>query len=371
MESANNNLENIFLCKDLSQIDKKIEELSGLKVICISFATAQSESVYKWLSKKNKKETIFLAGGSHPSALPHEAIEKGFDYVFKGEGEITFTSFLRSLEKDILPNEKIFHSSIKANLNDYLSFSKKFMRFGPIEITRGCPYACRFCQTSYLFGTSLRHRNIDKILEQVSQMKKLGLNDIRFLTPDALSYGSSDGKTDLKTVEEMLKSVKRSLPENGRIFFGTFPGEIRPERITSKSLAIIKKYCDNKQLTIGAQSASDRMLKHCHRGHDSKQAMSAIEICLKEKFTPVVDFIFGLPEEEEEDVEMNIEFIEKISSMGAIIHTHYFTPLPGTPWAKEKPSKISEKMRLKLKHLENKKLAFGKWEKDCLLKPKF
>lgn len=364
MESAGIYLPQISLCRDFNQIRQKLNSASKKTLVCISFATAQSDKTYEEIKSLKKNGVMLIAGGPHPSAMPQQALEKGFNFVFSGEAEETFTSFLQKMAEGKTPSEKIIKAKKPVDLDKYLSFSRKFLRFGPIEITRGCPYACKFCQTSYIFGAAQRHRSINKILEQVYEMRKLGLNDIRFLTPDALSYASCGLQTNLEAVEDLLKSVKSALPSEGRIFFGTFPGEIRPERISEKALDLIKKYCANKQLTVGIQSASDSMLKKCGRGHDSASAMEAVKLCIEKGFTPVTDFIFGLPDEKEDDIERNLEFIEKISLMGAIIHTHSFMPLPGTPWSNKKTGVIPKRLRLKLKHLENRRLAFGKWEKD-------
>ncbi|MEW5951215.1 MAG: TIGR04013 family B12-binding domain/radical SAM domain-containing protein [Elusimicrobia bacterium] len=355
----------VFLSQNFKEISQKIKEKSGLKIVCVSFSTYFSEEIFKEIKKiKKNKNTVFLAGGPHPGACPKETLKEGFDYVFMSEGEKTFTDFIRFILSGKTPKDKIIIPKEKINLDDYPSFSRKHLKFGPIEITRGCPYACRFCQTSYFFGTALRHRSIDNILDQVTAMSKLGLNDIRFITPDALSYGSNCKEIDMKAVENLLKSVRKELPKEGRIFFGTFPGEIRPEKISQQSLDLIKKYCFNRRLAIGAQSASDKILKSCGRGHTFKDIQNALEICLKKGFTPIVDLIFGLPGEIEEDIELNLKFVEKLSKNKCIVHTHYFMPLPGTPWSGKKPSLLPYKLKLKLKHMENEGIAFGKWEKD-------
>lgn len=361
---------NILFAKNFTEINSYIDENPSMSIIAISFFTEQKKEIYqliKQIKEKYKNKTIIICGGPHSSALPQEVLLSGADYVIKGEGEKKFLEFIESALNGKWLKEKIIEENSEINLNEYLSFSKRYLKFGPIEITRGCPYACKFCQTSFLFGCKPRHRDISHIVNQVKEMVKIGLDDIRFITPNAMSYGSDGKNKNLKIVEEMLSEVKKCLNPNGRIFFGTFPSEIRPEDINEDSLNILKKYVYNKKITIGIQSASDRLLKKINRGHTVEDAKNAVELSLKNGFIPVLDFIFGLPEENYEDILLTMEFIDKYSKKGAIIHTHTFMPLPGTPYSKAKIGEIPQELKLKIKHLENKKLAFGKWEKfiDC------
>ena len=50
-----------------------------------------------------------------------------------------------------------------------------------------------------------------------------------------------------------------------KIFFGTFPSEVRPEFVTDESAELVRKYCANDSLSLGAQSGSDRILKEIQK----------------------------------------------------------------------------------------------------------
>ncbi len=57
--------------------------------------------------------------------------------------------------------------------------------------------------------------------------------------------------------------------------------------------------------------------------------------------TPVVDFIFGLPGEREEDQAATLDCINAIIKGGGKIRAHYFMPLPGTALAGTRPEKVA------------------------------
>ncbi|MGC8744974.1 MAG: TIGR04013 family B12-binding domain/radical SAM domain-containing protein [Verrucomicrobiia bacterium] len=195
-------------------------------------------------------------------------------------------------------------------------------------------------------------------------IKKHGLTDIRFITPSALSYGASDENPCLEKVEHLLSSVRKILGNKGRIFFGTFPSEVRPEHISPQSLKIFKKYVNNNNLVIGGQSGSDRILKKCHRGHNAESIIRAARYCREEGYIPNVDFILGFPEETEEDVSKTIRLIDNLVYYGARIHLHYFIPLPGSPYGNKIPASIGDITRKKIEKLISAGSVYGQWKQQ-------
>ncbi len=358
---------------ELCNLDsKKINKNENdLLVFCYSFCTPQLFTIRESIKRfrESYPEAILIAGGPHPSGAPEDTLSLGFDYVIVGEGEKTFPELISNLKNSKLKSRVIKAEKVD-DIDKYPSWSDKYSRFFPIEITRGCPFACKFCQTSFLFGTKPRHRSIESIISYVEKFFKSGKRDLRFISPNALSYGSEDGKTiDLKKVEMLLKSIRR-ISESIRIFFGTFPSELRPEHLTKETLDLVKDYIFNKTLTIGAQSGSEKILEKINRGHTVDDVYNAVRNAVEGGFSVNVDFIFGLPEETEKDQRDTINFMEKIISLGhkhnisVKIHTHYFIPLPGTPLYNKKPSKISRELTNYLSKLYNSKNIFGEWDKQ-------
>ena len=112
---------------------------------------------------------------------------------------------------------------------NFPSHQKRWERFNALEITRGCVFSCRFCQTPFMFSARFRHRSVENVRWHVDRMRERGLRDVRFITPTALSYGSQTEEPDLAAVEELLAGCREGIGPNGRVFFGSFPSEIRPE----------------------------------------------------------------------------------------------------------------------------------------------
>ncbi|MCS7109405.1 MAG: hypothetical protein NZ903_01255 [Candidatus Micrarchaeota archaeon] len=97
--------------------------------------------------------------------------------VFIGESEESFPQFLMALQENreisdvnglYIKDENGHAHTGKAkqvNLDDFPPSSVKYKNFGQIEITRGCPFCCFYCQKPQLFGAKIRYRSEDVILE--------------------------------------------------------------------------------------------------------------------------------------------------------------------------------------------------------------
>ncbi len=361
----------------------EIIEKSSQVVIAFSFFTTQLWDIAKTVRslreafRHYRKRLIFIAGGPHSTGDVKGVLSMGFDFVFVGEAEKSFPEFLETLQNNgdfseirgiAYFNEKgeyIYTGrSQEIDLNFYPPFSLRLNRINPIEITRGCPFGCYYCQTPRIFGKKVRHRSIEVVLRYVELLLKRGIRDFRFITPNAFSYGSFDGKTlNFSELEDFLKTLHKLVkPRGGRIFFGSFPSEVRPEHVTEETIALVKKYADNDNLVIGAQSGSEKILKLCKRGHTVEDVYRAVKLTLKAGLKAKVDFIFGLPGEEKEDIKATIKVMEDLAKMGAIIHAHTFMPLPQTPFAYKKPGKIDPELLKTINKLLGKGLLFGDWK---------
>lgn len=330
-------------------------------------------------SSINPGNVIHIAGGVHATAVPRQTLESGFKFVAIGEGEqiiidllmqLTISDDINSLTgiKGIayLDNQQL-HKNNKGtavNLNQYPACPSNYNKYGPIEITRGCIYACRFCQTPHINKARFRHRSVSNILSAVDILKSVGSKDYRFLTPTALSYGSDDKNVNHQALEHLLKSVRTSIGTERRLFFGTFPSEIRPEHIDEQVLMLLKRYVDNDNLIIGGQSGSQALLDSSRRGHDVKCIVQAVKLCNKFGFKPNVDLLFGLPGETKIDVDATIKLAHTLIEAGAKIHNHTFMPLPGTPFRDKAPGNISIETQKQLQYITSKGHAYGNWQKQ-------
>ncbi|MGA2034616.1 MAG: cobalamin-dependent protein, partial [Thermoguttaceae bacterium] len=134
-------------------------------IVALSFTTPQLWRISELVARLRAQNpgALWVAGGPHPTADPQATLRLGFDVVVLGEGEATLPDLLKTIDAggDLARVAGIaFESSAGAphytprrtpiELDSYPPFPlRRRRRVGPIEITRGCPFACGFCQTTH------------------------------------------------------------------------------------------------------------------------------------------------------------------------------------------------------------------------------
>jgi B12-binding domain/radical SAM domain protein len=325
----------------------------GVPTDDITCYSLNSVTARKYKDEIKHAECLTIAGGPYASACYREVVSYA-DYVVVGEGEHTLPALLNHimgsgktpLPRGVATSGIFLPPDTNVLLDSYPPFSEVK---GYIECSRGCPFRCAYCQTPSLFGGSMRHRSIDSIVNYANRVR-----DARFVTPNAFAYGSDGRVPRFEKIRKLLSKIQSN------IYFGTFPSEVRPDFICSESLEIVGKFCRNTRLHFGAQSGSDRVLDLLHRGHSVSDVVSAVELCHAHGITPVVDFILGLPFEEDEDQIKTLELIRWISKYGHI-HVHQFLPLPETSLSHTTPRPIMNEVQQVLGNLALRKKVTGSW----------
>jgi B12-binding domain/radical SAM domain protein len=320
---------------------------------------------------------LFVAGGPHAGGAPGGTLALGFDVAVTGEGEESFRDLVRAWGEGshldgvaglALPDHggavRRTERRAPVDLDRFPSFAAAHHKLGPIEISRGCPFGCPFCQTSYHLGRRMRHRSAASVARHVALLAANGVRDVRFITPNAFAWGTAgSGRPEPSRLEGLLAAVREALPRPGRIFFGSFPSEVRPEFVTPETVALVRRFAANTMLVIGAQSGSQAQLEALGRGHTVEDVRRAVGHAVRGGLVPYVDFIFGLPGERGEDLRLSIALARELAASGAVIHAHPFMPLPGTPWAGAPARPPDPAVRRLLSELAARGALHGDWRR--------
>jgi B12-binding domain/radical SAM domain protein len=375
---------------------------SVVECICMSAMTEDFQGAAGLLGEMRRKfgrGFVSLCGGPHATGDPEGVLAAGFDFCCVGEGE--------SVLRDLAARPAVVRSSLggeAAREGDGLREGEAALRESParegsgapvggaapervlrgepieledvpplperirfpayIEIGRGCRWGCAYCQTPRIFGHRERFRSPTTVERTIARYAASGMKDFRLLLPNALGYGSREaGVPDCGMLEELLRRASLAA-RGGRIFLGSFPSEMRPDYVTPEAIGILKKYVANRQVVIGAQSGSRRMLDLLGRGHGPERIEEACHVVSAQGFLPTVDLMFGLPAEEESDRAATFDLAERLRVAGSVINMHFFMPLPGTPLAGSKPRFLNEAERGRLEELATKGVIRGRWRRQ-------
>lgn len=359
----------ILLAKSPVEIKEKI--CASPTIIAYSFMTPYMLKVKTEIEELRKVfngKILLIAGGPHATADPVGTLKLGFDYVFPGEAEETLPRFLKQFLTGRLPADNIIDQEDQSTIAPFFPpYSREYNFFGPIEISRGCLYKCAFCQTPRIFGSSLRHRDLRNLAYHLKRAASFGYRRCSLISSNALAYGSYNlGQPNLSSLIRLFEVCKEA--GYTKINFGSFPSEVRPDWIYPEALELIKKFCHNHTIVLGAQSGSDALLEKLHRAHTAGQALEAVKLIKQAELTAHVDFIFGFPEETKEDRLQSLQLASKmIREYGAKIHAHAFLPLPGTPLFTQEPTPLDPETKATLIKWEKEKKLDGWWREQEFL----
>ncbi len=344
---------------DLSALEKYDLVVFGFSLMTVQMREFSDFMRTRYSIIKSKfKKAYSIAGGPHVSARPNDVLQVGVDFAVVAEGEIVLAEILGALANDEDPNDTvpedpacsmngrygIFATSQVVDLNRFPPFSESNRLFGPIEITRGCLYACKYCQTGTMYK-KIRHAEFDVVVGWLKRLAEIKFDKCWFLSPNALSFGSYSAKPNMEALQTLLSEISK-IKKLKKIYFGTFPSEVRPEYVTRDVLSAIKPFISNDYFVVGAQAVTNSLLKKIGRTHTIEDIYQCIEIMQEFNMIAEIDLIFGLPGETEVDIAATVDFLKKVESdwKNVKVRGHTFMPLPGTEFENEKSGTIDPRI---------------------------
>ncbi|MFX1393813.1 MAG: B12-binding domain-containing radical SAM protein [Promethearchaeota archaeon] len=178
-----------FQTKFLKVLEKNsIQEFQNICIILdSSFEFVQTEMIAE-IIKKNLGNTNLIVGGYHPTAVPNDFLYKSapYDYIVVGELEKNFLNLFHSIEKkkiskdktprligsedcidlDLLPFPDYHLYLTKYSFKDWFKFE--------INLSRGCPFNCRFCRIIKL--PIVRNYSFTNFLENFKKLMDIVMN---------------------------------------------------------------------------------------------------------------------------------------------------------------------------------------------------
>jgi anaerobic magnesium-protoporphyrin IX monomethyl ester cyclase len=184
-----------------------------------------------------------------------------------------------------------------------------------IVTSRGCPAGCTYCIKHVSYQYSARLRSPKLIMEELWQLKKLGLNNIHMYA-------------DLFTVnrEQVVELCNLMIEEKIGI---KWTCNSRVDYVDEEMLTLMGK-AGCRLISWGIESGNEQILKHARKGAYPDKAERALRWAKNAGIMNWGYFIIGLPGETEETIRQTIDFAKKLPLDIALFHVA--APYPGTPF---------------------------------------
>jgi anaerobic magnesium-protoporphyrin IX monomethyl ester cyclase len=333
----------------------------------VTAPTVENDMYGCFLAKSRGAKTI--AFGTHVTPIPRESLRPypALDFVLVGEPDLTIRDLLDHLEGKIeeRPQEiqKLFATGLNYEpaingdgsvdmhgirglawrdgdeivvnmprpfiqslddmpvpMHELLPLQKYRMPLikGPftfIVTSRGCPAGCTYCIKHVSYQYTARIRSPELIMEELWQLKKLGINNIHMYA-------------DLFTVnrDQVIELCQRMIDEQINI---KWMCNSRVDFVDEEMLALMGK-AGCWLISWGIESGNEQILKHAHKGAYPDKAERALKWAKKAGIMNWGYFIIGLPGETEETIRQTIDFAKRLPLDIALFHVA--APYPGTPF---------------------------------------
>ena len=143
--------------------------------VFLSAMNIQKDSVNKVISECLKYQVKIIAGG--PLFTQESENYPEIDHFILNEAEITLPPFLEDLASG-RQLQKVYQTSEYADIKispvpDYHLLLRKAYAAMNIQVSRGCPFKCDFCEITTLLGHEVRMKDSSQILKELDTLYNL------------------------------------------------------------------------------------------------------------------------------------------------------------------------------------------------------
>jgi radical SAM superfamily enzyme YgiQ (UPF0313 family) len=198
----------------------------------------------------------------------------------------------------------------------------RFCRHFPLELGRGCPFACTFCSTNDFFRRRFRLKSPGHMIAEMRRVKQTYGIDSFELVHDMFTV-------DRKRVVEFCEALLESKEEF------TWGCSARTDCIDEDLIALMAR-AGCRGIFFGIESGSPRMQKIIDKGLALNDSGERVRSCDKFKINTAVSLMAGFPEETMNDLRATAAFfVDSLRYDHADPQLSILAPLADTPIQKQ------------------------------------
>ena len=188
----------------------------------------------------------------------------------------------------------------------------------PLELGRGCPFACTFCSTNDFFRRRFRLKSPARMIEQMRIIRQ--------------TYGN----TRFELIHDMFTIDRKRVVEFCEALLAAGDGfqwncSARTDCIDDSLIALmVRAGCVG--VYFGIETGSARLQWSIDKNLDLREAASRVRSVARHGIRPTVSLITGFPDEERDDLRQTVGFLMDSARFEvARPQLHILAPLAGTP----------------------------------------
>jgi radical SAM superfamily enzyme YgiQ (UPF0313 family) len=296
------------------------------------------------LIKQMLPDVKIVIGGYHATLMYEEIAEspeaQWIDFMVRGEGEETCRRLVNALagtdriedipslshkrDQQFVHNprgEPLDLSRLKRPIRDKRrltwGYHLLYSKIEVLETSRGCTRTCNYCSMRHMYGRTFRTFPIERVLADLDDIYYNRKTHWAFITDDNMVL---DPKRVIALCDAIIARKYKKL--NLVVQADCISMARNEEMVRKMALA------GTRSVFLGIENASKKNLEAAHKGNIVDASRKAVEICHKYGIMVVGGLIFGFPEDDEEAIIENYQFLNDIGADASLCQI--LTPYPKT-----------------------------------------
>ena len=290
-----------------------VKDIQWADFVFISAMYIQKDSVKKIIDECVKYGVKIVAGG--PLFTQDYENYPQIDHLILNEAEITFPLFLKDLSEG--KPKKVYKTDEYPDISstpvpDYHLLSRKKYATMNIQISRGCPFSCEFCEITSLFGHKVRIKSKQQILAELEKLYELNWRGAIFIVDDNFI----GNKKVIKY--ELLPAMKEWMKKHKYPF--TFNTEASINLADDKELIQLMADTGFNSVFIGIETPEENSLSECNKVQNkNRDLIQSIKNIQQAGLQVSGGFIVGFDNDSPSVFQRQIDFIQQSGIVSAMV----------------------------------------------------
>jgi len=290
------------------------QDIRWADYVFLSAMYIQKTSVKCVIDECMKHHTKIIAGG--PLFTQEADQYPEIDHFILNEAEISLPDFLNDLESG-QPLKRFYRTGEYAEMAtspvpEYGLLQMKSYAFMNIQFSRGCPYACDFCEITSLLGHKVRMKNPQQIIDEMEALYKLNWRGPVSIVDDNFIGNKKYIKRHL------LPLMKTWMVAHNYPFSFNIQASI--DMADDPELMVMLTEAGFSSAFIGIETPEELSLKGCKKfQNNNRDLLQSVQIIQKAGIQVSGGFIVGFDSDTPDVFQRQIDFIQKSGIVAAMV----------------------------------------------------